>query len=396
VDQSKKFEFPWNILKTVILGASILDVPRLDIHTMEEATNFIQVYGFNATNPDDKEILWGFFDDAVSFIEKSLCDPRFPKIPEHLRSRESINDFRRLLLIASDRTSGTDQIYACAILRLMHVLIHLSLDPRLKYFSQAQNQILNRLDNYIYVDEIDGVTYLGNRNEGSGIKLLFFKKKDRKDREREIIKVLHKKESTVEDIYDRLGFRLVTETKFDAICAVKFLLRNNVISVPNIRPGRSRNFLVDLDRLEFEITRIHKYIQKNGEDSPYLDKLVRRLERRIGWRKQVGFINPYSSHTYRALQFTCRELVRVRNREYYLYNRLKEQLKDIHGGIAALNNVFDKPPSNPYEYIFFPYEVQIMDITAYADSIFGKSSHEEYQRKQLEAARIRVFPNQHS
>ena len=32
-----------------------------------------------------------------------------------------------------------------------------------------------------------------------------------------------------------------------------------------------------------------------------------------------------------------------------------------------------------------------MDVKAYADSIFGKSNHEEYRRKQLEAARHRVF-----
>jgi uncharacterized protein (TIGR04562 family) len=51
---------------------------------------------------------------------------------------------------------------------------------------------------------------------------------------------------------------------------------------------------------------------------------------------------------------------------------------------------FPKAPK-PYDYVFFPYEIQIMDVKAYADSIFGKSNHEEYRRKQLEAARNRVF-----
>jgi hypothetical protein len=32
-----------------------------------------------------------------------------------------------------------------------------------------------------------------------------------------------------------------------------------------------------------------------------------------------------------------------------------------------------------------------MDVKAYADSVFGKSNHEEYRRKQLDAARKRVF-----
>ena len=89
----------------------------------------------------------------------------------------------------------------------MHILIHLAHDPRLKYFEQAQNQILSRLDNYLHVDSSDGAVYLGKKDEGSGIKLLFFKKKDRKDKEREIIKLLHKPESLAEGIYDRIGFR---------------------------------------------------------------------------------------------------------------------------------------------------------------------------------------------
>ena len=56
----------------------------------------------------------------------------------------------------------------------------------------------------------------------------------------------------------------------------------------------------------------------------------------------------------------------------------------------VLNEFFPKPPT-PYDYVFFPYEIQIMDVKAYADSIFGKSNHEEYRRKQLETARARVF-----
>ena len=55
-----------------------------------------------------------------------------------------------------------------------------------------------------------------------------------------------------------------------------------------------------------------------------------------------------------------------------------------------LKEVFPRVP-NQFEYVFFPYEIQIMDVKAYADSIFGKSNHEEYRRKQLEAARARVF-----
>ena len=60
------------------------------------------------------------------------------------------------------------------------------------------------------------------------------------------------------------------------------------------------------------------------------------------------------------------------------------------GGHQVLNEVFPKPPPAE-EFAFFPYEIQIMDVKAYADSIFGMSNHEEYRRKQSEVARNRVF-----
>jgi uncharacterized protein (TIGR04562 family) len=392
IDSTEKFEFPWNIFKVVLEGLSILDVPRLRLQSMEEATNFIHAYGFDPSNAEDTELIWSIFDESLTFIEKSLGDPEFPKVPEHLRSRKALLDFRRLLLMASGSTEHPDQVWACALLRVMHVLVHLAHDPRLKFFDQVANQVLGRLDSYLYVDASDGATYLGTKEEGGRIKLLFFKKKDRKDREREIIKLLHKADSLVEEIYDRLGFRLVTETKFDAVRAVRLLLQKNIISLPNVRPGRSRNRLIDVERLRSEIERIQTQLAKTPNLSPEeREKQLRRLERRIAYRR-IGrsLINPYSSEYYRAIQFTCRELVKIRNPTYQLYATMKTQLENLHGGTQMLNEAFSKPPK-PFDYVFFPYEIQIMDVKGYADSIFGKSNHEEYRRKQLEAARNRVF-----
>lgn len=389
---TQNFEYPWALLKVVVEGNSILDIPKLELKSMEEATNFIHAYGFDPSDAGDIELIWGFFEEAITFIEKALSDPQHPRIPEHMRTRKAVSDIRRLLMIASEPVENPDQCYACAILRVMHVLIHLAHDPRLRYFDQVQNQVMSRLDNYLYVDTATGVTYLGTRDDAQNrIKLLFFKKKDRKDREREIIKLLHKTDSLVEEIYDRMGFRLVTETKFDAIRAIRLMLEKNIISVPNIRPGRSRNRLVDLKRLMFEVDRIAVHQKKSGENAEYVEKMIRRLEKRIGAsRPGLSLFNPHTSEHYRAIQFTCRELVKVRNPMHQLYAKTKAAVENLHGGGQVLPEIFPKMPP-PYEYVFFPYEIQVMDVKAYADSIFGKSNHEEYRRKQLESARNRAF-----
>jgi uncharacterized protein (TIGR04562 family) len=390
MNANRNFTFPWPILRVVAEGASILDVPKLELKSMEEATTFVRAYGFDPNDKTDIDLLWAFFEDAVSFIDKSLKDPNFSRVPEHLRSRHSVVDIRRLLLLASNTENHSDQVWVCAILRLMHVFIHLAHDPRIKFFDQVRTQVLARLDSHITIDPTSGTTYLGTRDDG--IKLLFFKKKDRKDREREIIKLLHKADSLVEEIYDRVGFRLVTETKYDAMRAVRLLMEKNIISIPNVRPGRSRNRLVDLGRFQSEITRIEQYLSSRPQATDAdLNKLLRRLERRIGQR-QLGrsFMNPHSSEYYHAIQFTCRELVKVRNSSHRIYSQLAVFLEGMPGGLQMLNDLFSKPPAE-FEPIFFPYEIQIMDVRSYADSIFGKSNHEEYKKKQLETARNRVF-----
>jgi uncharacterized protein (TIGR04562 family) len=379
------------MLDVVLQGLSILDTPRLEVRTMEEATSFIAVYGFDVSDPSDVELLWSLFDESVKYLETLLATPEYRVVPEHLRCRKSVQDLRRLLLLASGSVDD-DQRWACALLRVMHVLVHLQYDPRLRYFEQVQNQILSRLDAYLFTDPDSGALYLGTGEAGGErIKLLYFKKKDRKDREREIIKLLHKTESLAEEIYDRIGFRLVTESKFDAMRALRFLVDKNVISVANIRPGRSRNRLLDVKRFRFEIERIASHVEKSGEDAPYVEKMIRRLERRISL-SGLGrsLINPNTSEHYRAIQFTCRELVKVRNPQFRVYNALRQQLESLHGGLQALHEVFPTPPPE-FEHVFFPYEIQIMDVKAYADSVFGRSNHDEYRRKQLCRAQARVF-----
>ncbi len=359
---------------------------------MEEATQFIEAYGFEPSNARDQELMWGFFEEAVEFLEKSLADPEYPKVPEHLRSRKAVSDIRRLLLLASETNPSVDRTYACALLRLIHIHIHLAHDPRLRFFEQVQSQVLNRMDRYIFTDDKSGVTYLGSSDPNAErIKLLFYKKKDHKDRVREIIKLLHKTDSLVEDIYDRIGFRLVTETKIDAVRAVRLLIEKNIVGVPNIRPGRSRNRLVDWKRLTFEIDRIKVHQQKSGESAAYVEKMVKRLEKRIAAsRPGRSLFNLHSSEYFRAIQFTARELVKVKNPAYQTYQKCKSEMEKVPGGAEILGRLYPEEVE-AFEYFFFPYEIQIMDVKSYADSIFGKSNHEEYRRKQLTAARNRVL-----
>ncbi|GIW22812.1 MAG: hypothetical protein KatS3mg068_1819 [Candidatus Sericytochromatia bacterium] len=56
-----------------------------------------------------------------------------------------------MLLIASNKENN-NQMWACAILRVMHTIAHINNDISIKFFPEIQNQILNRIWESIYVN----------------------------------------------------------------------------------------------------------------------------------------------------------------------------------------------------------------------------------------------------
>ena len=91
------FEFPWPSVKVVLDGSSILDVPRLELKTMEEATAFVQAYGFDPNQPEDLNLIWSFFNDAVEFIEKVFAAYLIVDSDETMFDRE-INNAKEVFL----------------------------------------------------------------------------------------------------------------------------------------------------------------------------------------------------------------------------------------------------------------------------------------------------------
>ena len=84
--------------------------------------------------------------------------------------------------------------------------------------------------------------------------------------------------------------------------------------------------------------------------------------------------NQHSSIGYHALQFTCRQLIRVPN----------PFRPPPEGDPEA--------PSDPNELCFFyPFEVQIMDEESYEESRSGLAAHEIYKQRQRETVKQRVL-----
>jgi uncharacterized protein (TIGR04562 family) len=95
--------------------------------------------------------------------------------------------------------------------------------------------------------------------------------------------------------------------------------------------------------------------------------------------------NPFSSPQFCSIQFTCRRLVKVPHPASTLLNQLRRQTGDLELGHELERHY-------PKQLRFtFPFEIQITDWENYVSSHEGESSHINYKRRQLKAARKRVL-----
>ena len=84
----------------------------------------------------------------------------------------------------------------------------------------------------------------------AGIPIVEFETKAKKTRESIIIKLLHKQENVAEELFDRIGIRVVTEKKVDTLRVIRFMQKNYIIMANNIKPSRSQNSLFDLEEFK--------------------------------------------------------------------------------------------------------------------------------------------------
>jgi uncharacterized protein (TIGR04562 family) len=200
---------------------------------------------------------------------------------------------------------------------------------------------------------------------------------------------LHKPENVAEDIFDRIGMRFVTKSKLDALRVVKYLKEKMIVIPPNIKPSRSRNTLVDIDDFRAQLSELLSRAERGDLDEA---GLVARLEA-AAYAPLVAQENPHSSAFYRAIQFTCRQLIKQRNP---LYGDLKD-LKLIARNRQLDDDVLKAIERVDLKYLqkevrfFYPYEVQIVDQQSYHQNEQGKSAHSEYKKAQLQTAMRRVM-----
>ncbi len=377
-------KYDWASLRSAVHGTSFLDVPKLNTHSRLEAKRFLQAYGYDLDDLVVREEIWRIYFEALSFLRGALLDPG-ESMPSELLTRGPQSDILRLMVEASKPEPDMHGKWACALLRVMHTISHLDNDVRHDFFQAAREQIFERFDRCV------GWESGKPRWFGSGsrrVKLLRYQKKERKDRNSTLVKLLSKPSAAVEAIYDRLGFRFVTESKVDAVDLAQLFFELGVLCPANIFPSRSVNTLINLESMWSEVEKF-KMNTPEGERS---QTQLRHLLRGTLDQAEVpsrGTKNQFSSSWYKTLQFTCRLLITAPDPTFRFWSEIKDEL----GKSKAISSKLQKIPIMIREKrtFFYPFEVQIMDKDSYVDAIGGRSRHREYKAKQRLMARNRVL-----
>lgn len=395
----QKYLFDWEMLDVVVGGKSALDTKNFlgPMSTIEQVNQFLKGYGLDPSDHVTKAELFGNFQEAVQFIKRYFLKEGNPDGLE-LRMPNSllmISDISQLFLMATDDNplKKEDKLWAEIILKVMHTIMHTDKDLRSNYFNIVQTQIFDRFYKYIFRSDDDKL-FIGIKGTENVVPLVDYETKSKKTRESVIIKLLHKAENVAEELFDRVGVRFVTNSRFDTLRVIRFLLEQNVVIPHNNKPSRAINTMIDLAKFKEAHQRVIKMALRNNLSE---DRFVAAMERAIQechLQGETNEKNKFTSKSYQSIQFTCRQLIEYKNPFLQEFNELRRIAK---GFSPEENELARRVLSMDISLVardirfFYPYEIQIVDAEAFRENSQGEASHQEYKRQQVQSAMKRIF-----
>lgn len=367
----------WTYLDEVASGVSAIDLGALALRDVQDARQFAREYGFNVDQPRDLARIRRAHGEAVQFIEDTFLEPH----QRDLIPREVADpvDVLQLLVFASRHVLQADarRLWSCAVLKVMHCVFYIDNNLKLRHFNAIRRQVFAAFDEVLRSD--------GDRHYLSDgeicLPLLVCEKKSNKGRRSILLKLLQKAAYVAADICDHLGLRLVLNTRFECLLALRILQRAHLVSVINIEPQRTRNTLLDIAAARQVFARYRDQLDR-AEDYPF--ELLQEIDRDlIAQSSSEGKVaNPHSASSYRSLQITVRKMIHLDRDDATATSEPREsQLSDTEESDAA-NSTVD---------FFFEYEIQLLDRASHTQAMDGPASHGAYKQRQIDTARRRVF-----
>jgi uncharacterized protein (TIGR04552 family) len=324
-------------IRNLLRGGSVIDWHRLYFADRDEVDRFLRVNEFNPGDEHDLRRLEELREAAVEYLERHLG----LQIPDEVSHRVPPRD---LLLIASQK--GRRRTHACVVLKVMHVMHHLAGRELLTKLPVSDDQIFHLVEEKVLrtVEEMKAV----------GCPVVEFEW-SRKHADSLITKLLAKKESIAADVYDRLRFRMITNTEEQLVFVLRELAQR-LVPFNYVIPGQSVN----------DIIRIRETLDRSPALKRFLPEITDLAA--IAADKKPPPLNEFSGPGFRVINFVGDLPVRI---DKYLCRPPDDPMFAEHGTI-----------------VFVQTEFQVIDARTAENNESGENSHDKYKERQ--AARVKV------
>jgi uncharacterized protein (TIGR04552 family) len=325
-------------MRLLLRGASVIDWHRLAFVDSAEVDRFLRINEFDLLNADDADRLEELRADAVEYLTRNFSY----RLPEDVAHAMPARD---LFLLASSR--GKKQVYACIVLKVMHVMHHLAGRELLFKLPVSDDEVFGFVESKVVkvVEEI----------RAAGYPIVEFAW-SRKERDSVVTKLLAKRQTIAADVFDKLRFRLITRS-VDDLPAVLHEILHRLIPFNYVIPGQTVNGILPFRRL-LDITPAYARFS----DQLQLDLDAEEIE-------QSGS-NEFSGPTYRVINFVADLPVKI------------DQLLCRVPGAEAEDELG--------KIIFVLTEFQVMDAETARANEAGENSHVEYKARQHERVKFRL------
>lgn len=386
---SEQWKIPWQEFEVSLGLKNSFSQRNLNIDSLTRAENFLANCGFDLSKSVHVKQFEQFLGESIFFIRHVLLNQAerdFFCVPSEIRNFENP---ATLLLLSSSKEPHKryKRLWACALLKVMYVISNLQFSERIHIIGQAREQIFKRIRKIIHHTQEKKSQIKFN---SLSVDLRHLEWKESKTRNSIILKLLHKPDNIVDEVFDYLGVRFVVEKTHEIPILLKLLIESDIIIPHQVVSIRSRNSILNIKQPK----RILSFLENLLSSHTLSEDEFSRMFENLPWQVQVGDeiqnrTNIFTSHHYKSLQFTVRHLVRAENAVFSILESLTNQLRRYTG--VQYQEHWAESVVPEYFSNYFPIEIQIMDNQSYETAKFGPASHEHYKSNQLKAVREKVL-----
>ena len=337
IHSEDEFKIPWQTLRSIIGGESIIDIGEIHTSNIDLALSFLGAYGVNPDTEEGRAALAEIRDLAMEYLRSVIL-----KDIERADFDRAIADksLPELLVAASSWQSRRRVNWFCVVLKVAHAIAH----ALWSHDSEAQDQALivieNRFKPFLFHEY--GAEWIGDAQ--CKIPMIDFEIKKDKDIFRVATKLLQKPGNLSAQIRDRIGVRIVVEDIFCSVLLIKFLRSRGIFMYANNIPEESKNSLFEFEQIE----ELYK------EFGPPDYAIATGKSSADNGRQRT---NPYSSSDFQMIKLIERLLVLL--------------------------------PSG--RRTFFCYELQILTRSQWESLANSLTHHDAYEARQVAAVRKRIM-----